>query len=103
MSVANPTPLQIENFCLALILGKSKAVSFLFAFPESKCGKNAAYSCGGKLFKLLKVQVRLSELKQIANRVALDAAVQDITQRKETLSNEVEHYLPHGSILDEIG
>lgn len=102
MSVANPTPLQIENFCLAQILGKTKGDSFRFAFPESKCGKASAYGCGGRLFKSMQVQIRLAELKQIANRAAIDAATLDITQRKEGLSNEEEYYLPTGSILDGI-
>jgi len=99
MSIENPTPQQIEDFCLARQQGNSRIASFRAANPESKAADKSAYRYGSLVANNLIVKMRMAELDKIGRDAAMKAITEDVTQRKASLeSSEV----THDSVLDRI-
>lgn len=65
MSMRRPSAWQIENYCTARILGKSKKDAFRFAFPDSKCSDKVAYNKGYEISLLPAIQIRLHGLREL--------------------------------------
>lgn len=91
MSYLIPSDNQIEDFCLALIQGKTNGQAFRAAFPDSDALDTTATNHGSKIAKLPVIRARLRELAEVGRTATNAAWIDDVTTRKQQLSSIGRH------------
>lgn len=89
MSQVTPTDAEADTYAISYIKYNDQTKAFLTAFPKSKAAKNTLYVSASIFHKKHKVNIRISQLQQIAKKTAEETALKEKEGREKEFSISV--------------